>query len=221
LSSKIAKFYTDELLITIHRNELHFLNNIQKKVLGDSFGNTVSEVIIKILRDSIETFNDPGERLSEQVDFFETHIFLKDTPPDQLETLYYVKRKAALCSRLLTLSLEPINGIIATTETDAGLQDVKDRHLKMTTLYTQAQDDVTNLMNIYLSFSSQKTNEVMKVLTIFSVFFMPITFIVGIYGMNFQYMPELSKKWGYPFVLLTMALVTVIIYKWFKKKKWL
>ncbi len=111
----------DEFFITINRNELQFLNNIQKKVLGDGFGNTVSEVIIKILRNSIEAFNDPGERLSEQVDFFETHIFSK-TQPDQLETLYYVKRKAALCSRLLTLSLEPINGIIATTETYAAFR---------------------------------------------------------------------------------------------------
>ncbi len=76
-------------------------------------------------------------------------------------------------------------------------------------------------MNIYISFSSQKTNEVMKILTIFSVFFMPITFIVGIYGMNFDYMPELSKRWGYPIVLLIMAVVTVIIYQWFKRKKWL
>ncbi len=221
MSSKIAIFYTDQFLITIHRNELYFINTIQKKILGDDFGNSVSEVGIKILLNAIETFNDPAQRLAEQVDFFESHIFLKEVLPEQLESLYFIKRKAALSIKLLTLSLEPINGIVATPETDASLQDVKDHHLKIATLYNQILDDVTNLMNIYISFSSQKTNEVMKILTIFSVFFMPITFIVGIYGMNFDFMPELSKRWGYPIVLLIMAVVTVIIYQWFKRKKWL
>ena len=66
-----------------------------------------------------------------------------------------------------------------------------------------------------------KTNDVMKVLTIFSVFFMPLTFIVGIYGMNFQYMPELQQRWGYPASLILMAAVSALIYGWFKRKDWL
>lgn len=76
-------------------------------------------------------------------------------------------------------------------------------------------------MNLFISFSAQKTNDVMKVLTIFSVFFMPLTFIVGIYGMNFEFMPELKQKWGYAAVLILMVIVTVLIYLYFKKKKWL
>jgi magnesium transporter len=72
-----------------------------------------------------------------------------------------------------------------------------------------------------MSFAAQKTNEVVRVLTVFSVFFMPLTFIVGIYGMNFDFMPELKEKWGYPAALIFMAAVTAIIYFWFKRKKWL
>ena len=114
---------------------------------------------------------------------------------------------------------EPINHI--KIKDDPALQDVKDQQLKMITLYNQILEDVNNLMNLYMSFSAQKTNDVMKVLTIFSVFFMPLTFVVGIYGMNFQFMPELSKKWGYPAVLILMVLITIFIYGWFRKKKWL
>ena len=101
------------------------------------------------------------------------------------------------------------------------MQDVRDQHLKISTMYAQILDDVNNLMNLYMSFSAQKTNDVMKVLTIFSVFFMPITFIAGLYGMNFQHMPELSLHWGYPAVIVAMIVITVGIYIWFRRKHWL
>jgi len=98
---------------------------------------------------------------------------------------------------------------------------MKDQYLKMLTLYSQVLDDVTNLMNLYMSLSAKRTNEVMRVLTVFSVFFMPLTFIVGVYGMNFKFMPELDWRLGYPLVMIFMAIVTIIIYFWFKRKKWL
>jgi magnesium transporter len=101
------------------------------------------------------------------------------------------------------------------------LQDLKDLHVKLITTYDQILEDIYNLLNIYISLSAQKTNEVMKVLTIFSVFFMPLTFIVGIYGMNFKHMPELELTWAYPTVLLSMAVLAVAIYFWFKRKHWL
>jgi magnesium transporter len=91
--------------------------------------------------------------------------------------------------------------------------------VKLTTQYDQIMEDASNLVNTYIAISSQKTNEVMKILTIFSVFFMPLTFIVGIYGMNFEFMPELRSKWGYPAVLLLMIMVTLVIYYWFRRKK--
>jgi magnesium transporter len=143
------------------------------------------------------------------------------TNPSYMRALYYVKRQASIAHKILMLMQEPINHIRMIPKDNQAMQDVHDQHLKMQTLFMQVLDDVNNLMNLYMSFSSQRTNEVMKVLTIFSAFFLPLTFIVGVYGMNFHYMPELSKKWGYPAVILLMITVTVIIYTWFKKKKWL
>ena len=219
LTNKIAIFYTQNFLITIHKEPIQFLINIQRKQVEPSKCSGSDEVVVKIIWQAMETFDDPANRLSEQVDFFENQILLKAITNEQLEALYYIKRQASISHKILMLMAEPINHI--KMKDDPALQDVKDQQLKMTTLYAQILEDVNNLMNLYMSFSAQKTNDVMKVLTIFSVFFMPLTFVAGIYGMNFQYMPELGKKWGYPAVLVLMVLITIFIYGWFKKKKWL
>ena len=98
---------------------------------------------------------------------------------------------------------------------------LKDEFLRHQTTARQVVDNVTNLLNIYISLSSQRTGEVMRVLTVFSVFFMPLTFIVGIYGMNFDVMPELRWPLGYLYVILFMVGVTVSIYLWFRRKGWM
>jgi magnesium transporter len=82
-------------------------------------------------------------------------------------------------------------------------------------------DDVNNLLNMHLALATHRTNEVVKVLTIFSAFFLPLTFLVGVYGMNFAYMPELTHPMGYPAAWLLMVSVSVVIWVWFRKRRWL
>ena len=72
-----------------------------------------------------------------------------------------------------------------------------------------------------LALASHRSGEVMRVLTLFSAFFLPLTFVVGVYGMNFDYMPELRHPLGYPLVLAAMAGVTLAIYVWFKRRGWI
>jgi magnesium transporter len=76
------------------------------------------------------------------------------------------------------------------------------------------------MLDIYLSSASNRLNEVMKVLTIIATIFIPLTFIVGVYGMNFRYMPELKWRWGYPTVILFMAGISACMVYYFKRKKW-
>lgn len=221
LSNKIAIFYTQQFIITIHKERIPFLENIQRKYIDTNKCSGTEELVTKILWYGLETFDDPAQRLSEQIDFYENHILLKTITDQQVEALYYIKRQASISNKILMLMSEPINHIRMLPKDDPALQDVKDQHLKMLTFYSQILEEVNNLMGLYMSFAAQKTNDVMKVLTIFSVFFMPLTFIAGIYGMNFEAMPELKQKWGYPGVLLLMVIVTAVIYQWFKRKKWL
>jgi magnesium transporter len=80
---------------------------------------------------------------------------------------------------------------------------------------------VSGMLDIYLSSVSNRLNSVMKVLTIIATIFMPLTFIAGIYGMNFKYMPELGWRWGYLMVWLIMIGIGVFMIAYFKKKRWL
>jgi magnesium transporter len=101
------------------------------------------------------------------------------------------------------------------------MQDISDRQLELEIQYEQMQDELTQLLNLYISLSSQRTNDVMRILTIFSVFFLPLTFIVGVYGMNFDFMPELEWEYGYIGVWVLMLIVTLSVFIWFRKRRWL
>jgi magnesium transporter len=221
ITNKLAIFFCDSFIITIHVSPVSFLDVLRKKYVDPKKCFSTSDLITRIVWNALETFNNPVNRLSEQIDFYENQLILRKNNTDQTEALYFIKRQASISHKILVLMQEPINHLYAKTGEESALQDVKDQYLKMQTLYNQVLDDVTNLTNLHLSFASQRTNEVMKILTIFSVFFMPLTFIVGVYGMNFEFMPELRQKWAYPAILVIMAFVTAVVYLWFRRKKWL
>jgi magnesium transporter len=221
LTNKLAIFFTHEYIITIHKAPIPFLEMLHRKYVDPAKCATASDLLTRIVWQALETFDNPVNRLSEQIDFYENQIILRKNSTDPMEPLYFIKRQASISHKILMLMQEPINHLFVKAGEEAAVQDVKDQYLKMQTLYHQALEDVNNLTSLHLAFAAQRTNEVMKVLTIFSVFFLPITFIVGLYGMNFKFMPELSQRWGYPAVLIIMAIVIITVYLWFRRKKWL
>jgi magnesium transporter len=119
-----------------------------------------------------------------------------------------------------------------TSHIDPSIQgQYKHLHGQLSKLYFYADDlseNIQALVNLQVSLASQTTNEssfkineVTRLLTLFSVYFLPLNFIAGIYGMNFKFMPELESKFGYPFVLLVMCFTALCLYWWTKKKGWL
>ncbi|RMG79187.1 MAG: magnesium and cobalt transport protein CorA, partial [Bacteroidetes bacterium] len=106
-------------------------------------------------------------------------------------------------------------------KTQIYFRDVYDHVIQVIENVEMLRDTVGGLLDVYLSGVSNKMNEIMKVLTIMSTIFIPLTFIAGIYGMNFQHMPELHWKYGYPAVLLLMIAIALAMIYFFKKKKWL
>ena len=106
-------------------------------------------------------------------------------------------------------------------QTEVFLRDVYDHTLQVIDTLEIFRDNVSGLMDVYLSSVSNRMNEVRKVLTIIATIFIPLTFITGIYGMNFEYMPELEITWAYPIVWLTMLIVAAFMMVYFKTKNWI
>jgi magnesium transporter len=105
-------------------------------------------------------------------------------------------------------------------ETQPFFRDVYDHFARVTDLVDSYRELLTSLLEAYLSVQSNRMNEVMKALTLISTIMLPITFIAGVYGMNFEVMPELTWRLGYPWALGLMAVVTALIVTLFRRKKW-
>jgi magnesium transporter len=123
--------------------------------------------------------------------------------------------------RILNLTKDVITAVGRNSIVPTVAQDTMELQVKAITQYEQMEDSLTHLLEIYISLQSQRADEVMRVLTVFSAFFLPLTFIVGVYGMNFDHMPELHWKYGYAVCLGIMFTVFATIYIWFKRKNWI
>ena len=106
-------------------------------------------------------------------------------------------------------------------ETTIFLRDVYDHTIQIIDTIESIRDMLSGMLDIYLSSVSNKMNEVMKVLTIFASIFIPLTFLAGVYGMNFTYMPELDWRWGYFGVIGFMVFVGIFMLVYFRRKRWL
>jgi magnesium transporter len=166
------------------------------------------------------------EKLGEKVEFLEEEVVTKPRPAT-LQGTYQLKRemiflrKAVWPLREVVGSLERGESSLIKESTNIYLRDIYDHTIQVIDNVETFRDMLSGMMDIYLSSISNRMNEVMKVLTIISTLFIPLTFIVGLYGMNFKYMPELEWPWGYPLVLALMLAVTVFMLFYFRRKRWI
>ena len=170
------------------------------------------------------SYEAPCQKIETEIDFYENRIFMKKRIPDLIKSLYEIKRRIYIIRKISNLTHDLVVHLGSHIETHKSkpiYQDLKDYYTKVDTVIESNYDDIHNLLNIYISLSSQRTNEVMRTLTVFTAFFLPTTFVVGLYGMNFEFMPELHYTWGYPAVIGLMLFITIIIYAWFKRKGWM
>jgi magnesium transporter len=167
----------------------------------------------------LDTFKKPTIELSNNISEIERTIFLKDHRAILLEELYYIKSQSRILKKVLQITQSVIDQSSPNFTQSSQFQDIKDELLSLLTYNEESVENANQLMTTYLSISDQKNNEVVRLLTIFSAFFLPLTFIAGVYGMNFDFMPELNWKLGYYFSIALMIIVVIIIYMWFRRKR--
>jgi magnesium transporter len=182
--------------------------------------NSSFHLLTNVIKACLLTYDKPSNELSRGLEYYEEQIFLRGRKTPLLQGMYFLKRKSDLVRRMLILSFDIVDNIDA-EEGDVNTRDMRDMYVRLQNIYDSLSENINHLLNLYFNVSAQRTNDTVRILTVFSVFFMPLTFIVGIYGMNFDYMPELHHKLGYPVTIGVMVLITVLIYLWFRRKGWL
>ncbi|SEW01144.1 magnesium transporter [Chryseobacterium wanjuense] len=221
ISTKIGIFLIDKTIITIHRMKTKSIYETKKQISILQEETTPETIALKIALLIMKSFDDESVSLLETMDNIENEIFLKNTNhTNQIKRLYKLKRKSGLNSRVLTISTDAVDKFRLLGLQDSEVVDLKDKHKDVVADFDHLNLQITNLISMFLALSDQKANQVMKVLAIYSVYFLPITFIAGVYGMNFDNMPELHHKYGYFFTLGLMALVVICTFIYARRKQW-
>jgi magnesium transporter len=166
------------------------------------------------------------EKIGERIEDIEDEL-VKNPTPEVLHTIHSLKRELIY----LRKSVWPLREVISRLERwesplidksiDIYLRDVYDHTIQVIDALETFRDMLSGMLDIYLSSVSNRMNEVMKVLTIIATIFIPLTLVVGIYGMNFKYMPELQWPWGYPMVYVVMLAISGVMLVYFRRKRWL
>ena len=166
------------------------------------------------------------EKLGERIEVLEGKL-LADPGTATLQKIQNLKREMLLLRkwiwplREIISSLERGEFSVIQESTRIYLRDVYDHAIQVMDAVEIYRDMLSGMLDIYLSSLNNRMNAVMKVLTIITTIFMPLTFLAGVYGMNFKHMPELDWPWGYPLILVVMAFVAILMLTLFRRKKWL
>lgn len=166
------------------------------------------------------------EKIDTRLDLLEEEL-LHAPKPDILQRIQQFKSNMIILRKAIWPIRDVINRFMKIEEPLVGsitqlyLRDIYDHTVQTIDIVEGFRDIVSGMMDIYLSNINIRTNEIMRVLTIVSTLFVPLTFISSLYGMNFEFMPELHYRWGYPLVLLFMTSVAFCMIVFFYRKKWI
>ncbi len=226
---EISLILGENFVISIQKSEKDIFNSVQirirnnkgrlRKMKADYLIYCLMDEIVDNYFKSLEDFGDKLEDLDEEI--------LSDPSPRTVESIHSMKKELVSFRKSVWPLREAINTLLRRESSlidDSSrvyLRDVYDNTIQVIDTIENYRDIVSGLLDIYLSTVSNRMNEIMKVLTIIATIFIPLTFIAGIYGMNFEYMPELGWDLAYPSVLLSMLIVGLVMVYYFRRKEWL
>jgi len=229
ISEQISILVSRNCVVTFQEAPGDVLDSLRDRIRGskgrirqfgpDYLANCILDAILDgyyaVLDDLSDRVSDMEERL------------IEDPGQNLLQRIYAARRECLLLRKYI----RPVREIIASLErNDSGLvrpetspyiRDLYDHAIQIIETMEILRDTVTGMLEMYLSSASNRMNEVMKVLTIIATIFIPLTFIAGIYGMNFEKMPELGWRYAYPAVWVVMLVVAGVMLWFFRRKKWI
>jgi len=166
------------------------------------------------------------EKLGTQIEDVEEDL-VQNPSSRSLQAIHRLKREMIFLRKSVWPLREVISGLerrespLIRESTVVYLRDAYDHTIQVLDTIESYRDMVSGMLDTYLSSMSNRLNEIMKVLTIIATIFIPLTFLAGVYGMNFRYMPELTWRWGYPLLWLLMALLGLGMLAYFRRRRWM
>ncbi|PLV59917.1 magnesium/cobalt transporter CorA [Thermotoga sp. KOL6] len=227
-SEQVSVILGDNLVLTFQEKKSDVFDPVKIRIKNDKslIRKMGADYLVYALIDVIvDNYFVVLEKIEEEIEDLEEKVLIEPTP-ETSQRIHRVKR-ILIDFRKAIWPLREVLSNIGKIESNliksASLyfRDVYDHTIQVIDTLETFKEMVTDLLDVYLSSISNKTNEIMKMLTIIGTIFIPLTFITGIYGMNFRYMPELEWKYGYPTVLVAMFVIGILMVLYFKKKKWL
>lgn len=228
-SQQISVILINNCIVTFQETEENFFDSIKNRIKAGK-GNIRKFGADYLLYALIDTIVDSYfvilEKMGNKIDEAEEDL-LEDPGKEIFQKIHKLKREMLFLRKSLWPFREVISFLLQSENVFIDphiiiyLRDVYDHIIQVIDTIEVYRDMLSGMLDTYLSSIGNKTNEVMKVLTILSTIFIPITFLAGVYGMNFEILPELKWRWSYAVFWLICILSTILMLRFFKKKKWL
>jgi magnesium transporter len=225
---KLAAFLSRGRLVTCHRAPLRSVTTTYKRIQenGRALPGGGPQILWTVCDEMMDLYFPVIDSMGAQIEQLEQEV-VADPEHRHMESVLALRRKLSTLRRSMLPHRQVFNhlansrGGLVDETASLNFRDTLDNVLRLTDAIDQQVDLLVNVKDTYLSVLSQRTNEIMRVLTVFSAIVLPLSLIAGIYGMNFENMPELGTRWGYFVVLGSMVAVAAGMILWFRRRRFI
>ncbi|MCH5585303.1 magnesium/cobalt transporter CorA [Shimazuella sp. AN120528] len=225
---EIDIFQHRQYVVTFHYNPQDEINIVWKRMLSDSNAQSLGSryICYKIIDKITDSFFPVAEKLEDRLTQIGMRRERAGRMQKQMDEVFHIRRKllrlrhAVYPLRDLIFRITQSDHLSGSDEERRYYMDVYDYLSKLSSMIDSSREMASDIRDNHISINSNRMNIIMMTLTLFTTIFMPLTFIVGVYGMNFEYMPELKWHYGYFMILGIMLIIALVMYTWFKRKGW-
>lgn len=215
-------------IITYRHQNIMFIEKLWNKIIKekDILDKNTSYICYRVLKELVNDYFDPLEEVEEKVDELDEELF-NNPDKDYISEIFQVRKNISIIRREVNVMRDMMYRMISMgsiynfQENKTYFMDIYDQLLKLSDMVESNREMTLDIREGYLSINANKLNRIMMILTSITTIFIPLTFIAGVYGMNFNEMPGTSSKAGFMCVIVVMLLIGIFMTIWFRKKGWL